>query len=178
MKAKNGQIHLTHQSGKKIELLKYKELNTNKTPALNELFIGQFQHYGFSQEEMKLLSLKHRRTILYFKETHNHNFAKNIEILVKKINAQKEKNLIIEAQDLGANIVYAALFSGKIDPLKTFDLKFTDSPLALIPEAFYKCLKPKKLSLQLSITPESWMNEIKSIAKPTTHQLIKKLQVA
>jgi hypothetical protein len=178
MKALAGEIHLITKNGKKIKLLSYQEIAPTKKPTLEDLFIGQFDHFGFSNEEKKVLSLNHRRAIFHYAENYNQDFEKKLDRLIKVINAQKDKSMVIEATDWGANLVYAALFSGKVDPKKNFHLNFTDSPLALIPNDYYKCLKPKNLSLHLSISPTSWMNEVRSMATPATHQLIRKLRVA
>ncbi len=178
MKALTGQAHLVLENGKKIKMLTKQGIPSTNEPSLHDLFIAEFNHLRFSDEEKKVLSLNHRRAIFYFTKGHNHEFEQGLRMIIKMINAQKGNKLNIEAKEWGANLVYAALFSGKIDPQKEIYLHFTDSPLALIPKDYFKCMKPKNLSLHLSISPTSWMNELKSLATPTTHQLIKKLSVA
>ena len=123
-----------------------------------QTIMASFDFLNFSVEEKKQLSTKHRKMLNNYRQLNP--FALNLDAknLIDQISTCKNDSIIIEAQDYGAYICLAALYSGKLPSNKKIEFRFQSAPLALFPKTFLKKL-PKNLDHKIvfKVTENCWL---------------------
>lgn len=121
--------------------------------------MSSFDFLNLKMEEKKQLSTKHRKMLNHYRQINP--FALNVDaqdFVNQVINCPTDK-LIIEAQDYGAYICLAALYSGKLPKNKKIEFHFEGSPLALFPKTLLKS-PPKNFDHKIvfHVQANSWLS--------------------
>jgi hypothetical protein len=129
-----------------------------------QTIMASFDFLNFSAEEKKNLSARHRKMLNNYRQINP--FALNVDAkeLIEQITKCKDSHLVIEANDYGAYICLAALYSGKLPSNKKIEFHFQAAPLALFPKNFLKNPpKDKNHKIVFSVTENCWLSPFRSL---------------
>ena len=152
---------LNTDSARKSNFLKYESplLSEGFQDNLSDTMMASFDHLNLTIEEKKCLSRMHRKMLNYYR--HLSPFSLNLDAkkLIRQINESKENHFKIEADQYGAYICLAALYSGQLSVDKRVEFILEQAPLALFPKSFIKA-EPKlthhKVTFRLS--EDCWLS--------------------
>ncbi|MBY0412608.1 MAG: hypothetical protein K2Q18_00510 [Bdellovibrionales bacterium] len=138
--------------------------NESMDAGFENTIMSSFDFLNFSAEEKKQLSTRHRKMLNNYRSINP--FALNLDAkeLVEQIEKCKASTLIIEANDYGAYICLAALYSGKLPSNKKIEFHFEGAPLALFPKAFLKS-QPKNSQHKIifRVRENCWLSPFRSL---------------
>lgn len=144
-----------------------KSLMAYKTEPLSvgfeQTFLSSFQNLNFTPEEKKHLSKRHRELLNSYRQINP--FALNADALklVEQISHCKASKLKIEANDYGAYICLAALYSGKLPQDKTIEFYFEKSPIALFPKTLLKNQVCSSHKIIFRLSEDCWLKPFSSL---------------
>lgn len=122
-----------------------------------------FDFLNFSAEEKKRLSKKHRDLLSSYRQINPFALNADAQTFIDQINACKGKKIKVEANDYGAYICLAALYSGKLAEDKVIEFIFEKSPLALFPQTLLKRQKDYPHKVVLKIGEDCWLKPFSSL---------------
>jgi hypothetical protein len=132
--------------------------------SFDQTIMSAWDFLNFSDAEKKQLSNNHRKLLNRYR--HINPFALNVDAqeLIEHINKCKIENMVIEAQDYGAYICLAALYSGKLATNKKIEFQFTKSPLALFPKTMLKTApKNIKHKIVFNMKENCWLTPFSTL---------------
>ncbi|MBP9681481.1 MAG: hypothetical protein KBD76_08755 [Bacteriovorax sp.] len=150
----------------KNSFLKYKSplLNEGFQDDLADSMMSSFDHLHLSVEEKKCLSRLHRKMLNYYRHLSPFSLRVDAEKLIDQINQSKENKLLIEAQEYGAYVCLAALYSGKLSANKKVEFILEQAPLALFPRNFIKAEpKPEHHKVTFRLSEDCWLSPFSSL---------------
>lgn len=146
-----------------------KTLMTYKTEPMEfgfeETMMSAFDFINFSPEEKKHLSKKHRDLLSKYRYINPFALNADAQEFIEQIKLCKSKKIKIEANDYGAYICLAALYSGKFPEDKIIEFVFEKSPLALFPQSLLKRQKENPHKIVLKLTDDCWLKPFNSLCQ-------------
>lgn len=126
--------------------------------------MASFEKLNFSAEEKKHLSRSHRKMINYYRHISPFSLNTDAKQLILAINQSKESSVVIEANNYGAYVCLAALYSGKLSADKKIEFILEKAPLALFPKAFMKS-EPKNShhKIVFRLSEDCWLSPFSSL---------------
>ena len=155
--------------GEKKKLMSYyaEPLETD----FDQMIMASWEFLNFSQEEKMQLSTKHRKVLNSYRQINP--FALNVDAqeLIEQIKKCKSNHMVIEANDYGAYICLAALYSGKLPPNKKIEFQFAASPIALFPKIMLKnAPKTNAHKIVFNVQENCWLSPFSTL---TSNEKIK-----
>lgn len=151
-------------TGKKT-LMKYADpsLEAGFEENLYDTMMANFLHLNFSLEEKKQLSRSHRQMLNYYRHINLFSLNSDAKNLISAINQSKEKRFVIEANNYGAYVCLAALYSGKLPENKKIEFILENAPLALFPKAFIKAEPKMQHKVVFRLSEDCWLSSFSSL---------------
>lgn len=129
-----------------------------------DTMMGSFENIKFSSEEKKQLSRSHRKIINYYRHLNPFSLNADAKQLISMINSSRENQFVIKANQYGAYICLAALYSGKLSDHKKVEFILENAPLALFPKALMKAKPKDRLhKIVLKLSEDSWLSPFTSL---------------
>lgn len=159
-------LFVSGRGNRKANLLKYADPTFKEgfEDNLADIVMANFENLNLSQEEKKHLSRAHRQMLNYYRHVSPFSLNGDAQKLISEINDSAESKIVIEADQYGAYVCLAALFSGKLDRDKKIDFILAKAPLALFPKTLMKSktiLDHHKVIFRLS--DDCWLSPFESL---------------
>nr|BDT29221.1 hypothetical protein BHI3_26870 [Bacteriovorax sp. HI3] len=131
--------------------------------SFDQTIMSSFDFLNLNPDEKKQLSSRHRKMLNNYR--HINPFALNVDAqeFVESIAKCKSDKIIIHANDYGAYICLAALYSGKIPSDKKIEFHFESSPLALFPKTFLKNTPKTDHKIVFHVQEDSWLGPFSTL---------------
>lgn len=161
-----GQIKFfSKRAGKEYEM-KYSDpvFKEGFEESLTDTMMTSFHHLKLTAMEKKQLSRSHRKILNYYRHLNPFSLNQDAKKLVLEINQYQDAHVVIEADQYGAFICLAALYSGKISEEKRIEFILKDSPLALFPKVLAKKEPKENLhKIIFRLSESSWLEPFNSL---------------
>lgn len=126
--------------------------------------MADFEQLNLTSEEKKNLSRSHREILNYYRYLSPFSLNTDAKKLIAEINHSSEKQLTIKAEQYGAYVCLAALYSGKLDRSKKIDFILEKAPIALFPKSFMKSRsKSNNHKVVFCLTDDCWLSPFNSL---------------
>lgn len=153
----------TTPQGQKRKLLEF-EPSLKNPDSFDSLLISQFDFIKLDKNEKRALSKNLRLRLYHYMTFSLFEMKRYKKELIKKIEQQKSHYILIEADEFGAYICMAALYSGELPEDKEIDFHLTQSPFGLFPK---ELLISKNLHhnhrAYFESAPDSWLGPFESL---------------
>ncbi len=125
--------------------------------------MSAFDFLNFSAEEKKHLSKRHRNLLNSYRQINPFALNADAQKLIDQITSCHGNKLKIEANDYGAYICLAALYSGKLPENKSIEFYFEKSPLALFPKTLLKGQLAQAHKIVFRLSEDCWLKPFSSL---------------
>ena len=158
-----GKIYLSRPSYSTRKVLFSYEAETLEA-SFDQSMMASFDTLNLTVKEKQKLSLQHRNKLSRFKNINLFVLNRDSKKLIEQINNYPDNKLVIEANDYGAYVCLAALYSGKLSNQKSIEFVLEKSPIALFPNNFIKC-QPHNTDHKVSfkVSADSWLAPFSSL---------------
>ena len=129
----------------------------------DQTMMSAFEFLNFSAEEKKHLSIRHRNLLNSYRQINPFALNSDAQKLIDQITSCKGHKLKIEANDYGAYICLAALYSGKLPENKSIEFYFEKSPLALFPKTLLKGQLAQAHKIVFRLSDDCWLKPFSSL---------------
>lgn len=145
------------------------DVSPSSTPSLHQTLMSNFKNLKLNDHEKRQLSQKCREEIVHYQNIQEEALLPYVEKLLASLHQSSQTELRIVAQDLGAFICLAAIYSGRLPQNKTLIFELSDAPLSLFPK---KWMREKKQSKTVEVhfqLQSSWLMSFQTLAKCPTY---------
>lgn len=161
-------LFLSANTSRKATSLKYKNpsFQISHNESITDTMMSSFEHLNFSTEEKKNLSRTHRKLLNSYRRINLFSLKLDAQKLINEINHSKQTHIKIEANDYGAYICLAALYSGNLPADKKIEFILENAPLALFPKSLLKSEPTSnKHKITFRLNNDCWIRPFKSLYK-------------
>ncbi len=129
----------------------------------DQTMMSAFDYLKLDPEEKKHLSKRHRDLLYSYRQINPFTLNADAQKLIDQIISCRGNKLKIEANDYGAYICLAALYSGKLPADKSIEFLFEKSPLALFPKSLLKGEKSSAHKITYLLSEDCWLKPFSSL---------------
>jgi len=141
------------------------DVSPASAPCLQQTLMTNFKNLKLNDEEKRQFSQKCREEIVHYQNLQEESLFPYVEKLLTSIHQSNQTELRIVAQDLGAFICLAAIYSGRLPQNKVLIFELSDAPISLFPKKWIRETKQAKaveIHFQLH---SSWLTSFQTLAK-------------
>ncbi|MCR9203403.1 MAG: hypothetical protein NXH75_02420 [Halobacteriovoraceae bacterium] len=133
---------------------------------LSATLMSSFNDLGFTTEEKTKLTQEYRKHLRAYQHVKNTEIKKAQKELIGALKKLKEESVVIKANDFGAFICLAAIFSGELPSNVDWRFEFEEFALPLFPENLIKNKAAcQSFDIALKYSSKSWISLFPSLRR-------------